>query len=550
MTAAEFGLRLGAEARWCVTNSTGYRWWQTGVIYQIYPWSFMDSNGDGIGDLNGIAERLEYLRWLGVDAIWISPIYPSPMADFGYDISDYCNVDPRFGTLADFDALLARTHQLGLKLILDYVPNHTSDRHPWFQAARSSRDNPYRNYYIWHDPAPDGGPPNNWLSEFGGSAWELDPETNQYYYHAYLKQQPDLNFRNPEVERALLDVLRLWLDRGVDGFRIDTIHHLIKDSEFRDNPPNPAYTPGMPPHRSLLRKYTVDRPEVHDAIAKMRRVVDGYPDRVLIGEAYLPVERLMSYYGANLSGLHLPFNFQLLQAKWEAQVIAGAVKIYEEALPPGAWPNWVLGNHDRSRIASRVGEAQARLAALLLLTLRGTPTLYYGDEIGMKDVAIPPEWVKDPWEKNVPGLGLGRDPERTPMQWNSGPNAGFSSGTPWLPVAADAARVNVEAESRDATSLLSFYRALLALRRAEAALSVGAYTALEVGPSVLSFERSHGGRCFTSVLNFSAEAQQVSLSGPCRRSLVLSTDPRRALGSVAGELVLGPNEGVVLGSAT
>jgi len=279
----------------------------------------------------------------------------------------------------------------------------------------------------------------------------------------------------------------------------------------------------------------------------MRRVVDGYPDRVLIGEAYLPVDRLMSYYGANLSGLHLPFNFQLLQAKWEAQVIAGAVKIYEEALPPGAWPNWVLGNHDRSRIASRVGEAQARLAALLLLTLRGTPTLYYGDELGMKDAAIPPELVKDPWEKNVPGLGLGRDPERTPMQWNGGPNAGFSTGTPWLPVAADAERVNVEIESRNPRSLLAFYRSLLALRRAEAALSVGSYTPLEVGPNVLSFERAHAGRCFTSVLNFSAEPQQASLSGPCRRSLVLSTDPERALGSVAGELLLGPNEGVVLG---
>jgi len=251
-----------------VSENAGYRWWQSGVIYQIYPWSFMDSNGDGIGDLNGIAQRLEYLRWLGVDALWISPIYPSPMADFGYDISDYCNIDPRFGTLADFDALLARTHQLGLKLILDYVPNHTSDRHPWFQAARSSRDNPYRNYYIWRDPAPDGGPPNNWLSEFGGSAWELDPKTNQYYYHAYLKEQPDLDFRNPKVEEALLDVLRFWLDRGVDGFRIDTIHHLIKDREFRDNPPNPSYTPGMPPHRavccpstpSIARRFTMRSP--------------------------------------------------------------------------------------------------------------------------------------------------------------------------------------------------------------------------------------------------------------------------------------------------
>ncbi|HEX3855468.1 MAG TPA: alpha-amylase family glycosyl hydrolase, partial [Polyangiaceae bacterium] len=519
-------------------HQTVHSWWQRGVIYQIYPWSFRDANGDGIGDLQGIESELEYLAWLGVDAIWISPIYPSPMADFGYDISDYCDVDPRFGTLADFDALLAKAHQLGLKVILDFVPNHTSDQHPWFLAARSSRDSAYRDYYIWHDPGTDGGPPSNWLSEFGGPAWELDRTTGQYYYHAYLKQQPDLNFRNPRVQQELLGVLRFWLERGVDGFRIDTIHHLIKDAKFRDNPPNPDFVPGMPPHRRVLRRYTTDRPEVHDAIAKMRQLIDQYPDRILIGEAHLPLDRLVTYYGPALSGLHLPFNFQLLKAEWQAQVIAELARSYEAALPAGAWPNWVLGNHDTSRVASRVGAEQARLAGLLLLTLRGTPTLYYGDELGMRDAVIPPELVRDPFEKNVPGLGLGRDPERTPMQWTAGPNAGFGTGTPWLPIAGDAATVNVETERDDPSSMLSFYRALLRLRRAEDALSVGSYSALELGGDVLGFERFHQERRLTILLNFSASTQLTQLELPGSAEVIFSTCAARCLGAAGGELRL------------
>ncbi len=530
-----------------MTERAAHTWWQQGVIYQIYPWSFRDSNGDGIGDLRGIESELEYLSWLGVDAIWISPIYPSPMADFGYDISDYCNVDARFGTLADFDALLARAHGLGLKVILDFVPNHTSDQHPWFEAARSSRDSPYRDYYIWHDPALGGGPPNNWLSEFGGPAWEFDQRTGQYYYHAYLTQQPDLNFRNPQVQRELLGVLRFWLDRGVDGFRIDTIHHLIKDDQFRDNPPNPEFAPGMPPHRRVLRRYTTDRPEVQDAIAKMRRVVDAYPDRILIGEVHLPLDRLVTYYGEQLSGLHLPFNFQLLKANWQSRVIAGLARDYEAALPVGAWPNWVLGNHDTSRIGTRVGVRQARLAGLLLLTLRGTPTLYYGDELGMRDVAIAPELIRDPFEKNVPGLGLGRDPERTPMQWTAGPNAGFGTGTPWLPIAADAAVMNVEVERADPSSVLSFYRALLRLRRTEHALSVGSFSALDLGPDVLGFERAAHGRTLTVVLNFSDRAQPVRLERPRAERLLFSTSAARRLGPAERDLVLDADEGLVLG---
>jgi alpha-glucosidase len=409
------------------------------VIYQVYPRSFQDSNGDGVGDLPGILARLDHLMALGVDAIWISPIYPSPMADFGYDVADYTGIDPAFGTLADFDRLIAATHARGLRVILDYVPNHSSDRHPWFVESRASRSNARRDWYIWRDPAPDGGPPNNWLSEFGGPAWTLDKATGQYWYHAYLPEQSDLNWRNPRVREAMLEVLRFWLDRGVDGFRVDAIHHLFEDERLRDNPLNPGWRPGQSPARRVIRAHTMDQPEMQEAVAAMRRIADSYPgQRVLIGEAYLSIDRLMAYYGVGLAGFQLPFNFHLLSTPWEAGAIATLIERYEAALPQGAWPNWVLGNHDRSRLASRLGPAQARVAAMLLLTLRGTPTIYQSEEIGMTDVPIPPEPVQDPWEWRVPGLGLGRDPVRTPMQWDAGTGAGFTSAAePWLPLAED-----------------------------------------------------------------------------------------------------------------
>jgi alpha-glucosidase len=396
-------------------------WWQRGIVYQVYPRSFQDTNGDGVGDLPGITRRLEYLRDLGVDAVWISPIFPSPMADFGYDVSDYCAIDPLFGTLADFDALVAAAHRRNIKIILDYVPNHTSDQHPWFVDARSGKSSSHRDWYIWSDPKPDGSPPNNWLSVFGGSAWQLDRASGQYYYHAYLKEQPDLNWRNPAVQSAMLEVLRFWFERGVDGMRIDALRQIVKSARFEDNPPNPDWLPGRDPYTSLLPSFTTDQPEGMEIVARFRGHADAFPDRVLIGELWLPIERLVAYYGKDGSGLHLPFNFHLILTAWHARAIATLVERYEAALPPGAWPNWVLGNHDRSRIASRVGPAQARVAAMLLLTLRGTPTLYQGDEIGMVDVAIPPDAVQDPAERNVPGLGLGRDPERTPMHWDDSP---------------------------------------------------------------------------------------------------------------------------------
>ena len=522
-------------------------WWKSGIVYQVYPRSFQDTNGDGIGDLDGIRQRLDYLAWLGIDAIWISPIFPSPMADFGYDVSDYCDIAPLFGTLDDFDRLIAEVHGRGLKLILDFVPNHTSDQHPWFKASRASRTDSKRDWYIWRDAAASGGVPNNWISNFGGSAWEWDEKTGQYYYHAFLKEQPDLNWRNPDVRHAMHDALRFWLKRGVDGFRVDVIWHLIKDAQFRDNPPNPGYQPGHPEINKYLQVHSTDQPEVHEVIAGMRRVLDEFADRVLIGEIYLPIERLVTYYGKDLAGADLPFNFQLIQTAWNADAVAALVDEYDAAVPAGGWPNWVLGNHDNPRIAARVGPTQARVAAMLLLTLRGTPTMYYGDEIGQGDVQIPPDAVQDPWEKNEPGLHLGRDPERTPMQWDSSAHAGFTDGMPWLPLAADNATNNVACLRHDPNSILSLYAALIALRRAHPAMSVGSYHDVRSGEGVFAYERRHGGERLLVALNFHGEQATIELPEKTRAATVLlSTHADRTGEQVATCHRLRANEGVVL----
>jgi len=520
------------------------RWWQRGVIYQIYPRSFQDSNGDGIGDLPGIIRRLDHVVTLGIDAIWISPIYPSPMADFGYDVTDYCNVAGVFGNLADFDRLVAEAHRRGLRLILDFVPNHTSNEHPWFIESRSSRADPKRDWYIWRDAGAEGALPNNWLSRFGGPAWEWDGSTTQYYYHSFLKEQPDLNWRNPAVKQAMYDVLRFWLDRGVDGFRVDVLWLLIKDDQFRDNPVNPGCVPGESSHDRLLPFYTANRPEVHAIVAEMRSVTDTYPERVLIGEIYLPIEQLVTYYGHDLKGAHLPFNFQLLQTAWNAASIAQIMEEYEAALPHGAWPNWVLGNHDQERIASKIGSAQARVAAMLLLTLRGTPTIYYGEEIGMKDVPIAPERVQDPAEKNEPGLGLGRDPERTPMPWDGSLLAGFTSGEPWLPLGADHARVNVEGLGESRRSILNLYRRLIDLRRDKPVLTHGSIDAVTVQGNILRYERRQGDQRLVIALNLAHERARV-LSLPSGR-LLLSTDLDRAGEDVGASASLRADEGIII----
>lgn len=522
------------------------KWWQSGIIYQIYPRSFQDSNHDGVGDIPGIIRRLPYLIELGVDAIWLSPIFTSPMADFGYDIADYTDVDPLFGNLADLDSLIGAAHRHHLKLILDLVPNHTSVQHPWFIESRGSRSDPKRDWFIWRDPASGGGPPNNWLSEFGGSAWEFDPASDQYYYHTFLPAQPDLNWRNPLVRSAMHDVMRFWLRRGVDGFRVDAVWYLIKDDQFRDNPPNRDFRPGGLPRDALVPLYTADLPEVHDAISGMRRVLDEFLDRVLLGEIYLPIERLVAYYGRNLDGVHFPYNFALITAKWEARSIARLIGEYEAALPSGGWPNWVMGNHDRPRLATRIGPDQARVAAMLLMTLRGTPTLYYGDEIGMQQAPILPEQVQDPFEKNVPGIGIGRDGCRTPMQWDATRSAGFSDTDPWLPVADDFREENVESFRKDKGSLYWLYRRLIDLRRTLAPLTEGSYKPLMASGDLLLFSRELERERLVIALNLGPEPTAVSFPSEFFGYVLASSFADREGEMVKTRIDLRGNEGLLV----
>ena len=539
------------------TSNNKYLWWQTSVIYQIYPRSYQDSNGDGVGDLAGIIQRLDYLSdTLGVDAIWLSPIYPSPMHDFGYDVANYTEIHPLFGTLEDFDRLSEETHRRGMKLILDLVPNHTSDEHPWFLESRSSIDNQKRDWYLWRDPAPDGGPPNNWLSHFGGPAWTYDEGTGQYYLHQFVKQQPDLNYRNPEVVTAILDVMRFWLDRGVDGFRVDVIGLMMKDPEFRDEPPNPKWN-GVKPFDSLDHIYTANLPEVHDLILQMRAVLDSYDDRMMVGETYLPNDKLMSYYGsAGMLECHLPFNFQLITAPWGAAGVRKMVDDYEAVLPSDAWPNWVLGNHDQHRLATRIGPDQARVANMLLLTLRGTPTCYYGDELGMENVPIAPEKIQDPPAINQPEIAhiVGRDPERTPMQWDDSPNAGFAAPDVedlWLPLAPNYKEVNVANQLKDPHSFLSYFRKLLAYRKSTPALLWGSYSSIDPGSreaqaNCFVFERQADERRLLVALNFSSQDQILSLPGLGKGSIVLSTNLDRDGEVSLTDFNLRANEGCII----
>ena len=518
-------------------------WWQRGAIYQIYPRSFQDSNGDGVGDLRGIEQRLDYVTALGVDAIWLSPIFPSPMADFGYDVADYCNVEPLFGDLAAFDQLLAAVHSRGLKLLLDFVPNHSSDQHPWFLESRSSRDNPRRDWYIWRDPAPDGGPPNNWMSDFGGSSWEYDAHTGQYYLHAFLKEQPDLNWRNPEVRDAMTNVLHFWFDRGVDGFRIDVLWHMVKAEGLPDNPLNPDYHPSMGEKFMVLQHHSTNQPEVHEICQSFRCLADGYGERLLVGEIFLPLDQLMLYYGnSDAPGVHLPFNFQLMTAPWNAEVLAPMIAAYEAALPPGAWPNWVMGSHDEPRIAGKLGEAQARVAAMLLLTLRGTPTLYQGDELGIGKVTIESHQLRDPRELREPGLGLGRDWSRTPMPWDVSPNAGFSANEPWLPLNDDWPSRNAAAQDGDSSSMLSLYRRLLALRRSNPALAIGDYAGVPSEEDVLAYERRYGDRSLLIALNLGGSPREISLPAGTRVTEVIES----TLARQSYDGMLRPDEGLIL----
>lgn len=519
-------------------------WWQHGVIYQLLVPSYFDTNGDGMGDIPGVSSKLEYLQWLGVDAVWLSPIYGSPFEELGYDVSDYTGVNPRFGALEDFDALVREAHDRGLKVILDWVPNHTSSEHPWFKESRSSRDNPKRDWYIWRDPKPDGSPPNNWLSIFGGDVWEFDEATGQYYLHTFLEQQPDLNWHNPEVEEAILDAMRFWLDRGVDGFRLDALDLLVKDDQFRDNPPNPDYDPAVTgPDMVVLPVYTRDQPGVHRVVADMRRLIDEYGDRLLAGELYLDIQKIVGFYGKEVPELHLPLNPVFGSLSWSAQGLHEVIEQYMDALPERGWPCWMMSTHDGKRVASRAGNEQAGVAAMMLLTLRGTPVIYYGDEIGMHDVEIPPEKEVDPQGKRI---GRKRDPVRTPMQWNAMELAGFSAGEPWLPVAEDYEHVNVNVQSEE-SSLLTLYRQLLDLRRNASALAHGRFELGQPDEHLLSYMRISEDERLLILLNFSPESRAFRLPEAVMQAVVrLSTKHDRLHHRFEGTVQVQGNEGLIL----
>ncbi|MEA2289710.1 MAG: alpha-glucosidase [Solirubrobacteraceae bacterium] len=518
--------------------AAGSAWWQRGAIYQIYPRSFADGDGDGVGDLPGIAARLDHLADLRMEAVWLSPFYRSPMADFGYDVSDYCDVDPTFGTLADFDHLVSEAHARGIKVVVDWVPNHSSDQHPWFLASRSRRDDPRRDWYVWRDGAPDGGPPNDWQSIFRavGPAWTLDEATGQWYLHSFMAEQPDLNWDNPEVEAAMHDVLRFWLDRGVDGFRLDAIHRIAKDPRLRDN-------------TGAARPHDEDWDTMPDRIRGIRRVVDEYDDRMLVGEVALQDLHRVVEYLITGDQLHLAHNFIFVELPWDAEAYRTSIDDFEALAEDTAWPAWFLENHDRSRVASRFGHdgrgrERARAVALMLYALRGTPFVYQGAELGLPDAEIPPDRVVDV---------DGRDPERAPIPWRppsqAGPGAGFTTGDPWLPIVAEAETLNVETQARDPGSTLSLTRRLAALRAATPALQMGAQRSLDAGRDVLAWLREDDGERLLAAVNFAGEPVDAELPSELRgrARLVISTDADRADGDVdLGALSLAPSEAVLL----
>ncbi len=465
-------------------------WWREGVFYQIYPRSFCDSTGDGVGDLNGITERLDYLNdgteeSLGIDAIWLSPINPSPMFDFGYDVSDYKDIDPTFGNLTDFKRLLKEAHRRGIRIVLDFVPSHTSHLHEWFLESRSSRDNPKRDWYLWEDRGSfKGGRPNNWQSVFGGPAWEWDEATGQFYYHHFLKEQPDLNWRNRKVRDAMYDQMRFWLDMGVDGFRLDVINHIFKDDKLRSNP----YTIGIRPYDMQKHLYDKELPECIEVAEEMRSVVDTYGkegsgnERMLVGEVFSKDPgKAVEFYRSGTDGLNLVFNFDFFFNPFRAEAFREAVSLWEDMLPEKAWPTYFLSNHDQPRHISRYGKGnedeiitRAKVAATMLLTLKGTPFLYYGEETGMRNLHIKRRDLQDPVGIRYWPVPVGRDMARTPMQWDDTEGAGFTkSKNPWLPINPNRSHINVKAESKDKDSLLSFYRKLIWKRRNNPALSSG-----------------------------------------------------------------------------
>ncbi|MBN1572934.1 MAG: alpha-glucosidase [Deltaproteobacteria bacterium] len=498
----------------------GSIWWREGVFYQIYPRSFKDTNGDGVGDLNGITDRLDYLNdgtenSLGIDAIWLSPINPSPMFDFGYDVSDYKDIDPAFGNLTDFKRLLKEAHKRGIRIVLDFVPNHTSHLHEWFLESRSSKDSPKRDWYIWQDRGSfRGGRPNNWQSVFGGPAWELDEKTGQFYYHHFLKEQPDLNWRNKKVRKAMYDQMRFWLDMGVDGFRLDVINHIFKDEKLRSNP----YTIGIRPYDMQKHLYDKELPECVEVAREMRSVVDSYGkegsgvERMLVGEVFSkdPV-KAAEFYGNGMDRLNLVFNFDFFFNHFRAEAFREAISLWEDLLPDRAWPTYFLSNHDQPRHISRYGRGsedeivmRARVAATMLLTLKGTPFLYYGEEIGMRNLHIKKQDLQDPVGIRYWPVPVGRDMARTPMQWDDTVGVGFTqSSKPWLPINPNRSYINVKAELKNKDSLLSFYRNLIWKRKGTPSLTSGSIEILRGTPKgIFAYRRVKGDDSRLVLLNF------------------------------------------------
>ena len=487
-------------------RAEGADWWRGAVMYQIYPRSYADSDGDGVGDLPGIIGKLDYVASLGVDGIWLSPFFRSPMKDFGYDVSDYRDVDPLFGTLADFDALVAEAHALGLKVIIDQVWSHSSDRHPWFIESASSRDNPKADWYVWADARPDGSPPNNWQAEFGGPSWTWNQRRRQYYLHNFLIEQPDLNYWNPEVQNEILDIARFWLDRGVDGFRLDVINFIFHDRELRDNPPAAQDRPSILPTRFQQHVFDRSRPEALPFLNRLRAVMDSYDARMTLGEVGdLQVQQI---YTEPPDRLHTAYSFFLLATRSAPPALfAEAMQSWSQA--PG-WPSWSLGNHDVARFATRLAHSgdprEVRALMAVLLCLRGTIFLYQGEELGLPQARVPFEKLRDPFDIAAYGGEVGRDGARTPMPWTSeAPGAGFSSAVDtWLPVDEAHLPLAAAAQEGDADSFLNFTRRLVAVRQASTALRTGTATVLPAPDGVLAFERTYKKERLTCVFNLSA----------------------------------------------
>jgi alpha-glucosidase len=529
------------------STDPAWAWWRDGVMYHVYVRSFADSDGDGLGDLPGLIARLDYLNGaadsLGVDAIWLSPCFPSPDRDFGYDVAEYTAIDRRFGTLADFDRLIVEAHRRGIRVLLDLVYNHTSDEHAWFRQSRSSRDDPRRDWYEWRDARPGGRPPNNWKSVFGGRAWTWDPATRQYYHHLFAREQPDLNWRNPEVRNALWEAARFWLDRGVDGFRLDVFNAWYEHPDLPDNP----LWPGLRPFGRRRFLHEIDQPEMHQALADLRALLDEYPGRAAVGEPLLADPARAALFCGD-RGLHMVFNFEFSHCPWNAAAFRAAIERGLKALPPDGWPCWVLGNHDLPRLVTRFGAPRgdevARVAAALLLTQCGTPFIYYGEELGLPDVRLHRSRIQDPPGRRYWPFYKGRDGCRAPLPWNAGPNGGFTTGAPWMPMRTDVAERNVEVQRRDPRSVWSFYRDLLSLRRASAVLRRGSFESLgRPSPRGLAYLRSVDGGQALVTLNFGPASLRLGLRreiDPAGWRLALSAHPDRVASLARGAVDLGP----------